>query len=67
MYGISRLEYFCRCYDVRIGIIQVPQQQAQAVCDGLIACGVQEIWNGTGAELRVPEHITVRGAAVRGR
>lgn len=57
IYSINRLESFCKCYDVRIGIVAVPAEDAQAVCDGLIACGIQAIWNCAGVPLRVPEHI----------
>jgi len=57
IYSMSRLESFCRCYDVRIGIIAVPAENAQAVCDGLIACGIQAIWNFAPVQLKVPEHI----------
>ena len=57
VYSIRRLESFCRCYDVRIGIIAVPREKAQAVCDGLIACGIQSIWNLSPGCLRVPQGI----------
>ena len=57
---MSRLESFCKCYDVRIGIIAVPADSAQDVCDSLIACGVEAIWNFAPVSLRVPEFITVK-------
>ena len=47
IYAMSRLNAFCKCYDVRIGIIAVPAESAQAVCDDLIACGIQAIFGHT--------------------
>ena len=57
VYSIKRLESFCRHYEVRMGIIAVPSESAQSVCDGLIACGIRSIWNFSQAHLRVPTGI----------
>jgi len=54
IYPMSRLSSFCKLYNVRIGIIAVPAEKAQAVCDNLIVCGVQAIWNFSSACLTVP-------------
>lgn len=43
IYPINRLEYFCKHYDVHIGIIAVPAENAQTVCDSLVACGIKAI------------------------
>lgn len=60
IYPMNRLENFCRCYDVRIGIIAVPADSAQAVCDAMIACGIQAIWNFAPVRLKVPENVVVQ-------
>lgn len=60
IYPMNRLEGFCRKYDIRIGIIAVPKESAQAVCDSLIACGIQAIWNFAPVHLKVPPHILVQ-------
>lgn len=57
IYSINRLESFCRYYDVNLAIIAVPTENAQAVCDGLIACGIQDIWNFSPVSLTVPKGI----------
>ena len=62
VYSISRLESFCKYYEVRIGILAVPEEQAQMVCDGLIACGIQHIWNASSASVSVPQGICLRSA-----
>ena len=60
IYSMNRLESFCRCYDVRIGIIAVPAENAQDVCDALVACGIRAIWNFAPVRLRTPEGVMVQ-------
>jgi len=57
---ISRLQDFCRKNKIRIGIITVPAEHAQAVCDQLIETGIQAIWNFAPKHLDVPEGILVQ-------
>ena len=60
IYPMTRLETFCRRYQVRIGIIAVPAESAQDVCDSLISCGVEAIWNFAPVWLQVPEYVIVK-------
>lgn len=60
VYSINRLETFCKYYDVSIGIIAVSDEKAQAVCDGLIACGIRSIWTYTPVYLSVPQGISLK-------
>lgn len=60
IYPMSRLENFCKCYDVRIGIISVPAESAQSVADALVACGIRAIWNFAPVHLQVPSHVMVQ-------
>ena len=57
---IERLESFCRTNKVRMGIITVPTDQAQQVCQNLIDCGIRAIWNFAPTHLDVPENILVQ-------
>jgi redox-sensing transcriptional repressor len=57
---IDNLERFCRTHKVLMGIITVHADQAQAVCDQLIACGIKAIWNFANAHLEVPPQILVQ-------
>ena len=43
-----------------MGIITVPAEHAQSVCDQLIACGIKAIWTFAPTHLEVPEHILVQ-------
>lgn len=65
VYSISRMESFCKYYDVRIGILAVPEEQAQMVCDGMIACGIQDIWNASSASVSVPRGIFLRSVGAQ--
>lgn len=57
---MSRLEEFCKLNKIRIGIITVPAEYAQEVCDRLIGCGIQAIWNFAPKHLDVPAGILVQ-------
>jgi len=60
IYHISQLESFCRTHKVLMGIITVPQDYAQQVCDQLIGCGIKAIWNFAPVHLDVPDNILVQ-------
>ncbi len=57
---MERLEGFCKNNKVLMGIITVPKEHAQQVCDRLIACGIKAIWNFAPVHLDVPENILVQ-------
>lgn len=57
---MSRLEEFCKRHKVRIGIITVPKESAQEVCDLLITSGIQAIWSFATKHLDVPSGILVQ-------
>ena len=60
VYPIDKLEKFCRSHKVLMGIITVPGEAAQEVCDKLIACGIKAVWNFAPAHLEVPANILVQ-------
>ncbi len=57
---MDKLESFCKSHKVLMGIITVPAQHAQAVCDRLIACGIKAVWNFAPVHLDVPANILVQ-------
>lgn len=59
VYPMERLEAVVREQGLRLGILTVPEGQAQAVCDRLIAAGIRAIWNFAPVRLKVPPHIYV--------
>ena len=60
IYSLGELEKVTKEHNVHIGIITVPYQYAQDVCDKLVAVGIKGIWNFTSAVLEVPEGIIVQ-------
>lgn len=64
VFPMSRLKDFCVANKIRLGIITVPNDQAQIVCDQLISCGIKAIWNFAAIHLEVPEGILVQNEDV---
>lgn len=60
IYPVSTLASFCQEQKIRIGIITVPAEFAQEVCNGLIDAGIAAIWNFAPTHLDVPEEILVQ-------
>ena len=60
IYSINRLESFCQCYDVAIGIITVPAEHAQEACDKVVACEIKAIWNFSTTHLNVPDDVVIQ-------
>ena len=59
IYRMDQLETFCKAHKVLMGIITVPVEHAQQVCDRLIHCGIKAIWNFAHVDLNMPEGIQV--------
>ena len=60
IYPMSELQNFCKTNKVLMGIITVPAQNAQEVCDQLIECGIKAIWSFATSHLEVPKGILVQ-------
>ena len=60
VYSMERMENFCRTNKVLMGIITVPAQCAQQVCDLMIQCGIKAVWNFAPVHLDVPANILVQ-------
>lgn len=60
VYPMEKLESFCRTNQILMGIITVPVEHAQAVCNMMIACGIKAIWNFAPTHLDVPSNILVQ-------
>jgi redox-sensing transcriptional repressor len=58
--SMEKLENLCQRMNIHIGIITVPAEYAQGVCDRLVAGGVKAIWNFAPVHLSVPSHILVQ-------
>ena len=60
VYPMEELRRFCLLHDVKIGIITVPSDAAQSVCDQLVDSGIEAVWNFSQVMLTVPEGVAVQ-------
>lgn len=56
---MEELEGYCQREGIRIGILTVPQQSAQAICDRLIRAGITAVWSFAPVHLKVPRHVSL--------
>lgn len=59
IFHLDDIEKVCSKLGVKIGIITVPMQNAQIVCNRLVQSGILAIWNFAPAHLKVPKNILV--------
>ncbi|MGJ4850015.1 redox-sensing transcriptional repressor Rex [Bacillota bacterium Meth-B3] len=57
---IEQLDGYLDEHPVDIGVIAVPEQAAQAICDRLVKGGVNAIWNFAPIDLDVPDRVTLK-------
>ena len=57
---VSKMQGLCEWMGIHIGIITVPAEGAQQVCDEMVAGGILAIWNFAPVHLTVPGHILVQ-------
>ena len=60
IFAMDKLEHICHRLNVRIGVITVPVEQAQNVCNELVKVGIKAIWNFAPIHLYVPEGVLVQ-------
>ncbi len=60
VYSMDMLDDFCKENNIRIGVIAVPAQSAQEVCDRFIKNGIKAIWCFAPCTLDVPDNIPVQ-------
>lgn len=60
VFDISSLSEMCKKLKVKIGIITVPVDSAQKVCDMLVESGILAIWNFAPTHIKAPEEILVQ-------
>lgn len=60
IFPINRISEICKSFNVKIGIITVPDKHAQEICDIMVKAGVLAIWNFAQVHLNVPDDIIVQ-------
>lgn len=61
-YPIESLESYCSNHGTSIGILSSSKNQAQNLCDAMIACGIRAIYNFVPLHLQTPDNILVNNA-----
>lgn len=60
IYPMSEFEQYCYRNDIKIGVITVPKDSAQAVCDMMIKNNISAIWSFAPIKLKVGNKIYLR-------
>ena len=60
IFNIDKIENLVKKMNIKIGIITVPKENAQEVCDLMIKSGIKAIWNFAPVYLNVPEDISIK-------
>lgn len=60
IFYIDKMENLIKRMNIHIGIITVPKEEAQNVCDLMIKSGIKIIWNFAPVNLKVPDDIVVK-------
>lgn len=60
IFPLSKLEKIVNRLNINIGIITVPKESAQAVCDLLLMSGIKAIWNFAPTHLIIPDNIVMK-------
>ncbi len=60
IFDVSLVGEMCKKRNVKIGIITVPDSEAQKVCDLLVKSGILAIWNFAPTHIKAPEEILVQ-------
>lgn len=60
IYPLSEFPVYCSSQSIKTGIITVPGEAAQGVCDLMISNGITAIWSFAPGMLVVPEGIALR-------
>lgn len=60
IFHTSKMKKLIQENNINIGIITVPKEAAQEVCDSMINCGITAIWNFAPINIQTPENVTLK-------
>lgn len=60
IFKLEEMKCLIRKENIKIGIITVPKESAQNVCDIMIESGIKAIWNFAPVNLKVPDKISLK-------
>lgn len=59
-FDVSELDLFCYRNDIKVGIIAVPKEEAQKVCDMMVKSNITAIWSFAPVDLVVPDNVSYK-------
>ena len=60
VFNIIEMEKLLENRHIDIGIIAVPKEEAQKVCDQIVNCGIKAVWNFAPANISVPDDVVLK-------
>lgn len=60
IFDTENLEKIVKDNGINVGVITVPKQAAQSMCDRLVKSGIKAIWNFAPTNLRVPDGVRIK-------
>lgn len=60
IFDSEKLEQVVENNNINVGVITVPKQAAQSMCDRLVKAGIKAIWNFAPTNLRVPDSVKIK-------
>ena len=60
IFHIDKMKELIEEKNIHVGIITVPKEAVQDVCDKMIESGIKGIWNFAPTHLKVPQGISVK-------
>lgn len=59
IFPMEKFPELCRRLNIHIGIITVPANAAQEICDKMVECGILAIWNFAPVHLNAPSDVLI--------
>lgn len=60
IYGVEEMNKFVKDNKTKIGILTIPQSNAQQMADMMIEAGIRAIWNFSRAHITVPKNVALK-------
>ena len=60
IFHINEMEDLIEKMHIHVGVITVPKEEAQNVCNKMIRCGIKAIWNFAPIHLVVPPNVKIK-------
>lgn len=60
IFNIDKMENLVNRLNIHIGIIAVPKENAQDICNKMMDCGIKAIWNFAPIDLKVPLNVSIK-------